>query len=177
MGGCCPILHNQRHEKADKKVLFDLGLMKGWKERHPHRESRLSFFFLQPLEPINDVIQFWRGRRESTPHSKFSQMCRSFSLLPPSHFRLLIRLSGPIIMYITGDVSLHPSTTSLVVGPGFKTNSSYPGFPLKPRRACATCSLRGSRRDRARLHFNDGRAQALRPPRDRLIRRRLAIPP
>ena len=33
----------------------------------------------------------------------------------------------------TGDVSLFPPTTSLVVGPGFKTNpSTYPGFPLNP---------------------------------------------
>ena len=27
------------NEKQDKKVLFDLGLMKAWKEKLPHRES------------------------------------------------------------------------------------------------------------------------------------------
>ena len=27
------------NEKADKKVLFDLGLMKSWKEKLPHSES------------------------------------------------------------------------------------------------------------------------------------------
>ena len=29
------------NEKAQKKALFDLGLMKGWKEHHPDRESCL----------------------------------------------------------------------------------------------------------------------------------------
>ena len=29
------------NEKAQKKALFDLDLMKGWKERHPDRESFL----------------------------------------------------------------------------------------------------------------------------------------
>jgi len=32
------------NEKADKKVLFDLGLMKGWKEKQPDRESHLLPF-------------------------------------------------------------------------------------------------------------------------------------
>ena len=53
----------------------------------------------------------------------------------------------------TGDVSLFPPTTSLVVGPGFKTNpSTYPGFPLNPDDHVPHAAFAG--RDVIELDFN-----------------------
>ena len=53
----------------------------------------------------------------------------------------------------TGDVSLFPPTTSLVVGPGFKTNpSTYPGFPLNPDSHVSHSNFAG--RDVIELDFN-----------------------
>ena len=55
----------------------------------------------------------------------------------------------------TGDPSLFPPTTSLVVGPGFKTNpSTYPGFPINPDGHLPQSAFEG--RDLVELDF--GRA-------------------
>ena len=53
----------------------------------------------------------------------------------------------------TGDVSLFPPSTSLVVGPGFKTNpSTYSGFPLNPNSHVSHSNFAG--RDVIELDFN-----------------------
>lgn len=52
-----------------------------------------------------------------------------------------------------GDASLFPPTTSLVVGPGFKTNpSTYPGYPLNPDAHVPHAAFEG--RDIIELDFN-----------------------
>jgi len=52
-----------------------------------------------------------------------------------------------------GDASLFPPTTSLIVGPGFKTNpSTYPGFPLNPDGHVPHAAFDG--RDVIELNFN-----------------------
>jgi glyoxylase-like metal-dependent hydrolase (beta-lactamase superfamily II) len=53
----------------------------------------------------------------------------------------------------TGDVSLFPKTTSLVVGPGFKTNPKlYPGSPLNPDAYVPQAAFAG--RDVIEVDFN-----------------------
>jgi hypothetical protein len=53
-----------------------------------------------------------------------------------------------------GDPSLFPSTTSLVVGPGFKTNkSSFPGYPKNPDALTVDDAFHG--RDIVELEFSN----------------------
>ncbi len=55
----------------------------------------------------------------------------------------------------TGDPSLFPPTTSLVVGPGFKSNpSTYPGFPINPDAHVPHTAFQG--RDLIELDFSTG---------------------
>jgi hypothetical protein len=57
------------NKQAHKKVLFDLGIMKDWKEKRPERGS--SLLPTAPEPTTNPAIfQFWTRRRVSTPHSK-----------------------------------------------------------------------------------------------------------
>ena len=55
----------------------------------------------------------------------------------------------------TGDPSLFPSTTSLIVGPGFKSNpQTYPGYPLNPDALVSQDAFEG--REVLELEFNSG---------------------
>jgi len=55
----------------------------------------------------------------------------------------------------TGDPSLFPKSTSLIVGPTFKSNSqSYPGYPLNP--ASVVCQDAFEGRELIELDFNTG---------------------
>lgn len=54
----------------------------------------------------------------------------------------------------TGDPSLFPPSTSLVVGPGFKTNSTtYPGYPENPEAVVLSEAFYG--REVVELDFSD----------------------
>lgn len=55
----------------------------------------------------------------------------------------------------TGDPSLFPNTTSLVVGPGFKSNPlTYPGYPLNPNSTVVQDAFEG--RELVEIEFDTG---------------------
>jgi hypothetical protein len=55
----------------------------------------------------------------------------------------------------TGDPSLFPKSTSLIVGPGFKSNTqTYPGFPKNPDAVVCQDAFEG--RDLIELDFSSG---------------------
>lgn len=67
------------NEQAHKKVLFNLGIMKAWREKRPERVSLPPFLSPQPLTLLNPAIyQFRTRRRVSTPHSKLIRTYLSF---------------------------------------------------------------------------------------------------
>ena len=122
------------NEQAHKKVLFNLGIMKAWKEKRPERVSLPPFLSPQPLTLLNPAISV-SDKAQSVnatfeAHSDVSELLTSTSV-PLSSIDAII-WSNHHIDHI-GDTSLFPPTTSLIVGPGFKTNpSTYPGFPRNP---------------------------------------------
>jgi len=101
------------NEKAGKKVLFDLGLMKAWKERAPGLLD-MTQRFNATINVLADVPEILTSA--SIPLTSIDSIIWSHHHI--EH---------------TGDPSLFPPTTSLVVGPGFKSDpGSYPGFPVNP---------------------------------------------
>jgi len=101
------------NEKAGKKVLFDLGLMKAWRERAPDLLAKTQRFNAT-IDVLADVPEILTSA--SIPLTSIDSIIWS-------HYHI----------EHTGDPSLFPPTTSLVVGPGFKSNPAcYPGFPINP---------------------------------------------
>ncbi|KAH8924719.1 Metallo-hydrolase/oxidoreductase [Atractiella rhizophila] len=102
------------NERIGKKVLFDLGLMKAWKEKQPPAILGQIEFAKAAMDITLDVAD----------QLKANQL----------HLELInaIIWSHHHIDH-TGDPSLFPKTTALVVGPGFKSNkATYPGYPANP---------------------------------------------
>ncbi|KAH8978025.1 beta-lactamase-like protein [Lactarius hatsudake] len=125
------------NEKAGKKVLFDLGLMKAWKEKLPNILAR-AHKTNSTFEVLADASEILTSA--SVPLASIDSIIWSHH--HPEH---------------TGDPSLFPPTTSLVVGPGFKTNpSTYPGFPTNPDAQVSESAFRG--RDLIELDFTTSRA-------------------
>ncbi|KAI0302526.1 hypothetical protein BC826DRAFT_1101421 [Russula brevipes] len=97
-----------------EKVLFDLGLSKAWKEKQPphvleHIQSSNTVF-----EATSDVVDTLKSA--SVPLDSFASVIWS-------HHHLCH----------TGDVSLFPPDTTLIVGPGFKSHAlTHPGYPQNP---------------------------------------------
>jgi len=119
--------------KAHKKVLFDLGIMKAWKEKRPDLADRAQSINAT-FEVLADVSELLTNA--SIPLSSID------SIIWSNHH-----------VDHTGDASLFPSTTSLIVGPGFKTNpSTYPGFPHNPDGHVFHTAFEG--RDLIELDFN-----------------------
>ncbi|KAF8257830.1 beta-lactamase-like protein [Lactarius quietus] len=110
------------NEKAGKKVLFELGIMKAWEEKLPAsskllRTFRHAYCRSIPLSSIDFAI--WSHHH-------------------PDH---------------TGDLTLFPPSTSLVVGPGFKTRPiTYPGKPVGPNSETLQEAFEG--RELIELDFN-----------------------
>jgi glyoxylase-like metal-dependent hydrolase (beta-lactamase superfamily II) len=121
------------NEQAHKKVLFDLGIMKDWKEKRPD---------------LLDQAQSFNATFEA--HPGVCDLLASASV-PLSSIDAIIWSSHQADHF--GDASLFPPTTSLVVGTGFKSNpSTYPGFPLNPDGQIPHAAFEG--RDVIELDFN-----------------------
>ena len=86
-------------ETVHKKVLFDLGLMKGWKGYHPDRESRFSF-----SPPPGDFTRHWasyvRARfvHSRNPSRSTSRLARRHSSSSSStSFLVLLRVARRLL--------------------------------------------------------------------------------
>lgn len=122
------------NEKADKKVLFDLGLMKAWKERRPD--------ILTKAQSANASVEV---------HTDVSEILTSASI-PLASIDSIIWSHHHAEH--TGDPSLFPQSTSLVVGPGFKSNfHTYPGYPINPDSHVPQSAFEG--RDLIELDFSN----------------------
>jgi len=102
------------NEVAGKKVLFDLGFMKAWKEKLPPLLLEQFQGVAMTANIPSDVVDILNSA--SVPLSSIDSII--WSHYHTDH---------------TGDPSLFPSSTSLIVGPGFKSNpKTYPGYPKNP---------------------------------------------
>ncbi|KAI9436214.1 beta-lactamase-like protein [Lactarius indigo] len=128
------------NEKAGKKVLFDLGLMKAWKEKQPDlltRAQKVNATF-EVLADVSEILT-----SASVPLASIDSIIWSHH--HAEH---------------TGDPSLFPPTTSLIVGPGFKSNpSTYPGFPTNPDAHVPQSAFQD--RDLIELDFNNNNSSTL----------------
>ncbi|KAH8978028.1 hypothetical protein EDB86DRAFT_3155743 [Lactarius hatsudake] len=142
------------NEKAGKKVLFDLGLMKPWKEKQPAGEFSLPFPQTRPDLVIHSPSQGAESQRH-TRGSRRRVRDPHFGLRPARLYRPII-WSHHHAEHI-GDPSLFPPTTSLVVGPGFKSDPGiYPGFPTNPDADVSETAFQG--RDLLELDFTTSSA-------------------
>ncbi|KAF8267290.1 beta-lactamase-like protein [Lactarius quietus] len=102
------------NEKVGKKVLFDLGIMKTWKEKLPQflRQIQSAGATIDAPADVCDIL-----KAASVPLSSID-----FAIWSHHHADH------------TGDLTLFPPSTSLVVGPGFKSHPlTYPGYPVNPK--------------------------------------------
>lgn len=122
------------NKQAHKKVLFDLGIMKDWKEKRPE--------LLDKAQSVNATFE---------AHSDGVCELLTSASVPLSSIDAIIWSNHHVDRI--GDASLFPPTTSLIVGPGFKSNpSTYPGFPLNPDGHIPHTAFEG--RDVIELNFN-----------------------
>ncbi|PLB46303.1 metallo-beta-lactamase superfamily protein [Aspergillus steynii IBT 23096] len=97
-----------------ERILFDLGFMKAWKEKQPPSILGQLEYAGAKVTVERDVAD--QLRAANVPLESINAIVWSHH-----HFDH------------TGDPSLFPTSTSLVVGPGFKTNSTtFPGYPENP---------------------------------------------
>ncbi|KAH9069327.1 beta-lactamase-like protein [Lactarius deliciosus] len=101
------------NERVGKKVLFELGIMKAWKEKLPQLVSM--------VQSVGGTINITEDVPDKLNAASISLSSIDFVIWShhhPDH---------------TGDLTLFPTSTSLVVGPGFKSHPlTYPGQPLGP---------------------------------------------
>ncbi|KAH9173064.1 hypothetical protein EDB89DRAFT_1885486 [Lactarius sanguifluus] len=101
------------NERVGKKVLFELGIMKAWKEKLPQ--------FVSMVQSVGGTINVTGDVPDRLNAASVSLSSINFAIWSHHH---------PVH---TGDLTLFPTSTSLVVGPGFKSHpSTYPGQPLGP---------------------------------------------
>ncbi|KAL4755602.1 MBL fold metallo-hydrolase [Aspergillus foveolatus] len=112
--------------KAKKeKLLFDLGLTKAWREKFPPAIVGMVESLEVDLHIEKDVAD----------HLHEAEIpLKSINSIIWSHHH---------IDHI-GDPSLFPSSTSLIVGPGFKSDKTiFPGYPTNPDAKTADDAFRG----------------------------------
>ncbi|KAH9173065.1 hypothetical protein EDB89DRAFT_804252 [Lactarius sanguifluus] len=101
------------NERVGKKVLFELGIMKAWKEKLPQLVS--------VVQSIGGTINVTEDIPDKLHAASVSLSSINFVIWSHHH------------QVHTGDLTLFPTSTSLVVGPGFKSHPlTYPGQPLGP---------------------------------------------
>ncbi|KAI0301673.1 beta-lactamase-like protein [Multifurca ochricompacta] len=122
------------NDKVGKKLMYDLGMMKDWEERQaPSIRDQLQSANVT-IEIPSDVVDILNSA--SVPLSSINSIVWSHHHLDHA-----------------GDPSLFPPTTSLVVGPGFKSNrETYPGYPNNPDAHTVQDAFEG--RDLIELDFN-----------------------
>ncbi|KAL2821970.1 metallo-beta-lactamase superfamily protein [Aspergillus granulosus] len=97
-----------------KKILFDLGLVKAWKKKLPP-------VVLDQIASINGELTIEKDVADHLLEANVP--LESIDGIIWSHHH----------MDHVGDPSLFPSSTSLIVGPGFKSNKmTFPGYPKNP---------------------------------------------
>ncbi|KAL5342690.1 metallo-beta-lactamase superfamily protein [Aspergillus crustosus] len=102
------------HKEKGKKILFDLGPMKAWKEKFPPA-------ILAQVEMAKNVFNIEKDVPDYLREADIP--LESINAIVWSHHHI----------DHTGDPSLFPSSTSLLVGPGFKSDkTTFPGYPKNP---------------------------------------------
>ncbi|KAH8924693.1 metallo-beta-lactamase superfamily protein [Atractiella rhizophila] len=102
------------NDNAKKKVLFDLGMMKTWREKF-----------------VPSMLEMFEAANAETDIPKDVADQLKDNNLPLESIDAII-WSHSHLDHI-GDSSLFPKTTDLIVGPGFKSNkAAFPGYPLNP---------------------------------------------
>ncbi|EAT84562.2 hypothetical protein SNOG_08286 [Parastagonospora nodorum SN15] len=121
LAGYCFLVESQQ---LRQKVLFDLAFMENVTARAPPS--------LQPMLNNKDVLRI--------------EECRNIATVLEEHNVDLATINSIIWSHAhidhTGDPSVFPSSTELIVGPGFKTNY-IPGYPTNPQSPVLDSAFQG----------------------------------
>jgi glyoxylase-like metal-dependent hydrolase (beta-lactamase superfamily II) len=138
------------NDNLGKKVLYDLGIMKAWREKlPPSSEHYLSCDFVTRARHVTHILPRFLVIDRIENYLKavinvttdVADQLKAASL-PLTSINSII-WSHHHMDHI-GDPSLFPESTSLVVGPGFKSNKrTYPGYPKNPDAVVSQSALEG----------------------------------
>ncbi|KAJ5355048.1 metallo-beta-lactamase superfamily protein [Penicillium cataractarum] len=129
------------NKRINKKVLFDLGLRKDWKEKLPPPSKQ--HLYLKPASGYSSMQNMMRHMLTAIELRVLNQIesAKAIMDIEQDVADQLHNASVPLesinaIIWShhhidhTGDPSLFPSSTDLVVGPGFKRDTTtFPGYP------------------------------------------------
>jgi glyoxylase-like metal-dependent hydrolase (beta-lactamase superfamily II) len=124
------------NKRLGQKILYDLGLMKAWKQKQPpgREYSRLKLIcpsivlanvctlaVIAQLKSAKVVVDIKKDVANQLTEGNVPLESINAIIWSHHHFDH------------TGDPSLFPKSTSLVIGPGFKSNkTTFPGYPKNP---------------------------------------------